>query len=166
MSCILVILRFWANIHLSVYIYHVYPFVSGLPHSGWYFIVPSCACRFHEFIIFNCWVVPLCKCTTISEFILLLRDTCVIFQLLVNINKDVKNIMEHMCLLYLGMSFGYIPSMAGSSGRTIYNFLRNYQIAFPSGVTSLQSSNGGVFLFLHILTSICCHLSFWSCHSN
>ena len=24
------------------------------------------------------------------------------------------------------------------------------------------TSNGGVFLFLHILTSTCCHLSFWS----
>jgi hypothetical protein len=30
----------------------------------------------------------------------------------------------------------------------------------------LQSSNGGVFLFLHRLTSVCCCLSFWSCHSN
>jgi hypothetical protein len=34
-SYILVILRFWANIHLSVSTYHVTSFVIGLPHSGW-----------------------------------------------------------------------------------------------------------------------------------
>jgi hypothetical protein len=33
-SCILGILRFWANIHLSVVKYHVSSFVIGLPHSG------------------------------------------------------------------------------------------------------------------------------------
>ena len=35
-NCILGILSFWANIHLSVSVYHVYSFVIGLPHSGWY----------------------------------------------------------------------------------------------------------------------------------
>jgi hypothetical protein len=33
-NCILGILRFWANIHLSVSAYHVYSFVIGLLHSG------------------------------------------------------------------------------------------------------------------------------------
>jgi hypothetical protein len=33
-TCILGILRFWANIHLSVSTYHVSSFVIGLPHSG------------------------------------------------------------------------------------------------------------------------------------
>ena len=33
-NCILGILSFWANIHLSVSAYHVYSFVIGLPHSG------------------------------------------------------------------------------------------------------------------------------------
>jgi hypothetical protein len=33
-NCILGILSFWANIHLSVSIYHVSSFVIGLPHSG------------------------------------------------------------------------------------------------------------------------------------
>jgi hypothetical protein len=32
-NCILGILRFWANIHLSVSTYHVSSFVSRLPHS-------------------------------------------------------------------------------------------------------------------------------------
>ena len=33
-SCILGILGFWANIHLSMSTYHVSSFVIGLPHSG------------------------------------------------------------------------------------------------------------------------------------
>jgi hypothetical protein len=33
-NCILGILSFWANIHLSVSAYHVTSFVIGLPHSG------------------------------------------------------------------------------------------------------------------------------------
>jgi hypothetical protein len=51
------------------------------------------------------------------------------------------NIVEHVFLLYVGASSGYMPrsGIAGSSGRTIYNFLRNLQIDFQSGYTSLQS---------------------------
>jgi hypothetical protein len=33
-NCILGILSFWANIHLSVSAYHVCSFVIGLPHLG------------------------------------------------------------------------------------------------------------------------------------
>jgi hypothetical protein len=33
-TCIVGILSFWANIHLSVNAYHVSSFVIGLPHSG------------------------------------------------------------------------------------------------------------------------------------
>jgi hypothetical protein len=41
------------------------------------------------------------------------------------------NIVEHMSLLYVGASFGYMPrnGIAGSSGRTISNFLRNSVLA-------------------------------------
>ena len=42
-NCILGILSFWANVHLSVSAYHVCSFVIRLPHSGWYFLVP-CIC--------------------------------------------------------------------------------------------------------------------------
>ena len=38
-NCILGIPSFWANIHLSMSAYHVYSFVIGLPHSGWYFLI-------------------------------------------------------------------------------------------------------------------------------
>jgi hypothetical protein len=41
--------------------------------------------------------------------------------------------------------------------------LRNLLINFQSGCTFCNpTSNGGVFLFLHILTNMCCYLSFWS----
>jgi hypothetical protein len=40
-NSILGILSFWANIHLSVSAYHVCSFVIGLPHSRWYYLVPS-----------------------------------------------------------------------------------------------------------------------------
>jgi hypothetical protein len=49
------------------------------------------------------------------------------FQLLDIINKSNINIVEHVPLLYAGASSGSVPrsGIAGSSGRTISNFLRN-----------------------------------------
>ena len=63
------------------------------------------------------------------------------FQLLVIISKDSINIVENVCVLYVGVSFGYICSsvITGSSGRTISNFLSNQQVDFQSDCTSLQS---------------------------
>ena len=47
------------------------------------------------------------------------------------------NIVEHVSFLYVGACFGYMPSsdIAGFSGNTMSNFLRNFQC----GCTSLQS---------------------------
>jgi hypothetical protein len=50
---ILGIQSFWANIHLSVSAYHVCSFLIGLPHSGWYFLVPFICLRISFFLISN-----------------------------------------------------------------------------------------------------------------
>jgi len=62
-------------------------------------------------------------------------------QLLAIINKAAMNIVEHVSLLYVGGSFGKMlnSGTAGSSERTISNFLRKLQIDFKCGCTSLQS---------------------------
>jgi hypothetical protein len=64
------------------------------------------------------------------------------FMLLAIINMAAMNTVEHVPLLHVGESSGYMPKsgIAGSSGNnTVSNFLRNCQTDFHSGCTSLQS---------------------------
>jgi hypothetical protein len=63
------------------------------------------------------------------------------FQLLAIINKAAMNIVDHVSLLQVGISSEYTPrrGIAGSSGSTMSNFLRNCQTEFQSGCNSLQS---------------------------
>jgi hypothetical protein len=63
------------------------------------------------------------------------------------------NIVEHVPLWLGGATFVYIPKsgISGPSGRSISSFLRNLQIDFQSGCTSLQPHQqwSSVPLFLH-----------------
>jgi hypothetical protein len=61
------------------------------------------------------------------------------FQLLAIINKAAMNIVEHVSLLYVGVSFGYMSrsGIVGSLGSTKSNFLRNRQTDIQSGCTIL-----------------------------
>jgi hypothetical protein len=63
------------------------------------------------------------------------------FQLLAIINKAAMNIVEHVSFLPVGTSSGYMTrgGIAGSSGSTMSNILRNRQTLFQSGCTSLKS---------------------------
>jgi hypothetical protein len=51
------------------------------------------------------------------------------------------NTVKHVSLLYVGVSFEYMPSsgIAQSSRRTVFNFLKNCEIDFQSGCASMQS---------------------------
>ena len=62
-------------------------------------------------------------------------------QLLTIINKAAMNIVEHMSSLQVGTSSRYMPrsGIAGPSGSTMSNFLRNWQSDFQSHCTSLQA---------------------------
>jgi hypothetical protein len=63
-------------------------------------------------------------------------------QLLAVTNKTTMNrVGHHVPLWHDGEYVRYIPKagIAGSSGRSICNFLRNLQIDFQSGCASLQS---------------------------
>jgi hypothetical protein len=61
-------------------------------------------------------------------------------QLLAIINKAAMNIVEHVSFFPVGTTSGYMPrrGIAGSSGSTMSNFLRNCQTDFQSGCTRLQ----------------------------
>jgi hypothetical protein len=63
------------------------------------------------------------------------------FQLVPILNKAAVNIVKQVSLLYVEAYFGYTPrsSIAGSSDRSISNFLRNLQVDFQSSYSGLQS---------------------------
>jgi hypothetical protein len=102
------------------------------------------------------------------------------FQLLAIINKAAMDIVEHVSFVPFGTSSGYMPrrGIVGSSGSTMFNFLRNHQTDFQSVCTSLQSSQqwrsvpisphprqhllSPEFLILAILTGVRWNLRFGS----
>ena len=84
------------------------------------------------------------------------------FQLLAFTNKVTMNIVEHMSLSHGGASFGYIPKsgIAGSSGRSISNLLRNFRLISKVIAPVCNTPRNGGLFFLHILSNMYCHLMF------
>ena len=76
-----------------------------------------------------------------SVFLFVCLFVFVFFSLLAIISKGDRNIVEHVSLLHVGASSGYMPrsGISRSSGNTMSNFLRNTQTDFQSGYTSMQS---------------------------
>ena len=97
-------------------------------------------CKTHNVLVLNRGITSHC----VNEAIFCIHSSVVgylgCFQLLVITNKASLNIVEHVSLWYGGVPFGYMSKsgIAGSSGRSISNFLRNLQIDFQIGCTSLQ----------------------------
>jgi len=62
-------------------------------------------------------------------------------QLQAIMNKAAINSVDHMCLFYVGVSFGYMPrtGIAVCSDSRMSNFLRNLQTDFQSACASLPS---------------------------
>jgi hypothetical protein len=75
------------------------------------------------------------------------------------------NIVEHVSLLHVGASSGYMPrsGIAGSSGSAMFNFLRNCQTDFHSGCSSFQSRQQwrSVLLSPHHLQHLLSPLNKW-----
>ena len=75
------------------------------------------------------------------------------FQFQAIINKSAMNIIEHVFLLHVRESFGYMPrrGIAGSSRSVMSSFLRNHQTDIQSGCTNLHSHQqcSSVPLFPH-----------------
>jgi hypothetical protein len=113
----------------------------GYNHSGWYFLVPS-ICKIHDALVFNSWIISilLYKWPTFSVSIFQLMNIWVASSFWLLWIK-LMNRVEHVSLWHGRASFGYMPKsvIAGLWGRTSSNFLRNLQIDFQSGCTSLQS---------------------------
>ena len=79
--------------------------------------------------------------TTIPTHVYMLNTQGRFFELLAITNKAALNRVEHVSLLYVGTTSGYMPrsGFAPSSCSPMSNFLRNLQTDFQSGCTSLQS---------------------------
>ena len=81
------------------------------------------------------------------------------FQLLAIINRAAMNIVVHVSLLYIGVPLGYMPR-SGISRSSVVLCPNFWGIARLIVSVYNPTNSGEVFLFLHNLASICCHLSF------
>jgi hypothetical protein len=73
------------------------------------------------------------------------------------------NIVEHVPLGHGRTSFGYIPKSYQLGFQVdLFPVFRGTSILISREVVPVcnPTSNGGVFLSLHILSNMCCHLRF------
>ena len=131
-NCILGILSYLANIHLSVSKHHVCTVFDRVTSVSMIFSVPSISLRISwSHCFYTCVVL---RCVNVNHFLypFLCRETSVFFPALTIINKAAINLVEHVSLLYIEASFGYMPrsGIAVSSGSTTSNFQRNHQTDF------------------------------------
>jgi hypothetical protein len=100
------------------------------------------ACKFHDVIAFNSWVIFHCINVPFFSFIhSSVEGHLGYFQFLTITNKAAMNRVKQVSLWDGGASFAYIPrsGTAGIWGGSIPNFLRNNQIEFQSDCMSLHS---------------------------
>ena len=77
----------------------------------------------------------------------------------------IINMVGHVSLLYVGTRFGYmLRSGKAALHVEVFPVFSGTSILISKVVVPACSPtrNGGVFLFLHILASIYCHMSFWT----
>jgi hypothetical protein len=85
------------------------------------------------------------------------------FQLLAIVNRAAMNIVVHVSLLPVRKSSAYVPrkGISGSNGSTMSSLISARPISRVVVKACNPTSNGGVFLFLHTLASMCCSLNFF-----
>ena len=154
-----------SKIHIWMSTYHICPFVTGLTHSGWFLLFPSICLwisRFHCFFLLSS--TPLYKYTTFSLSLLQLRGIKVasrfwILQTMLlwtwlNICPCCMN-MHYLGIYpreeWLDLEVDWFPAFWATA----------ILISRVVVLVHTPTSNGGVFLLLHILSSIDCHWYFW-----
>jgi hypothetical protein len=116
----------------EVSIYNMFFSASRLPYSRLYFLPTYTSWKFHDILVFNCWIVF--HYQHVSNFLyhssVEVHLGCFQYQDITN--KATMSKAEQVSLCYSRISFGYItPSyLPGLWGRIIPNFLRNSQIHF------------------------------------